>query len=394
MDVITSYPNEEHVEGNRDLRDAEGQYKTLFERVNAAALLTTLSGTILDANIKSYDLFGYTFDEFKNISLKELLPLEKDWSQFIDEIAAKGGVRFESEIIRKNQSTVPVEISSSLFTTGNIPQMLTLIHDITERKKNEQRLRESEQKYRGLFELTTDGMIILDSRGEICDVNGQVLKLFQLEKKEMIDQNLLNLDVFPQDAVSVILHQFELLLNNEQPTSRETKLRKANGEFFDAELSSFFLYKKENEVDNFVIVIHDIKERNNVQQELLQTKKRLKLLLENLPLMIYFKDAENRFVLVNNAQAKQFNVTPEEMVGKTEYDFLPDEIAKQIAEEDERIIHSGPLILDQQRLLSLPYGETCKALVTKIPQYDESGESVGLICISQILNDPADSEDT
>jgi PAS domain S-box-containing protein len=392
MDNVAGYSIEKRGGHANASAESYSQYKTLFEQVNAAALLTTLSGNILQANIKSHDLFGYDFDEFKDITLRQLFPLNTDWTQFIDEIAAKGGLRLETEIVRKDGALVPVEINSSIFAVDNIPQMLTLIQDITDRKIHDQRLKESEQKYRSLFESTSDGMIILDGRGEICDMNGQALNFLNLKKEAVINQNLLNLGVFPPSAISIILHQFEMLLNDEQPSSHETELKKNNAELFDAEISSFFLCKKENEVDHFVIVIRDTKEHNHVQQDLTQTQKRLRLLLDNIPLMVYFKDCENRFVLVNNAQAKQFNATPEEMIGKTEFDFLPSDAAKPLSDEDNKVIINGQSILDQQRLLSLPYGGTCEIIITKIPQYDETGQPNGVISISQVLEEHPEYE--
>lgn len=390
MDSAIAFPDETGINQKPERIDRDRQYKTLFEQVNAAVLLSTLSGTILEANVRSHDLFKYTFDEIKNVPLNDLFALTTDWTQFIEEIIAKGGIRLESEIIRKDHVILPVELSVSLFMVNNSPQMLILINDISERRRNEQRIRESEQTYHSIFESTTDGMIILDSRGEICDVNSQALRLLGFDRENVINQNMLSLGVFPQTAVQVILHQFELLLNDKKPSSHTTKLQKASGESFNAEVSSFFLCKKENEIDSFVIVIHDIKEDNGIQQELNQTKKELRSILDHCPLLIYFKDRNNRFTLVNNAQSKLFNVSSEEMIGKTEYDFLPNDTAKQIADEDLRVINNGLSILDQQRLLQTPYGESYTLVMTKIPQYDEGGEPCGLLCISQILDDHPD----
>ena len=127
-------------------RSLDSRYQTLFEQVNAAVFLTTLDGTILEANLKSCEILEYSWDELMNLSLKDILPATADWSQLIEEISAKGGLNFETNNIKKDGLRIPVEISTSLFTMDKKPVMLALIRDITERKKAEKKLTEKRQK--------------------------------------------------------------------------------------------------------------------------------------------------------------------------------------------------------------------------------------------------------
>jgi len=128
--------NETVEEKNKvDSKTDDGRYKTLFEQVNAAAFLTTFEGQILEANQKSCDLFGYEWNEILRLSLKDILPRETDWDQFKEEIAAKGGLKVETESITKDGSYIPAEISISLFMMSGKPVMFVLVWDITERKK-------------------------------------------------------------------------------------------------------------------------------------------------------------------------------------------------------------------------------------------------------------------
>ncbi len=63
--------------------DFDGRYQTLFEQVNAAVFLTTLDGKILEANLKSCELLGYSWDELIRMSLRDILPSPSDWSQHV-----------------------------------------------------------------------------------------------------------------------------------------------------------------------------------------------------------------------------------------------------------------------------------------------------------------------
>jgi len=290
-------------ESEKSQKDFHGRYKTLFEQVNAAAFLTTLDGEIIEANHRSCELLGYTLDELTNISLKEIFPTDNDWTQLIEEISSKGGLNFESNNKRKDGTLFPVDISTSLFTMEGKPVMLAIIWDITERKKAEAKLKASQQKYSGLFESTTDGMLVLDARGEIQDTNSKTLELFGLTQDQMLGKNFLSMDLLTPKALSIVVKQFQELLSSKKATTYETDIRDKNAELLNIELSAFFLSKQDNEVDNFVLVIRDISDRKQAEIRLAREHEFLQTLMNSIPDSIYFKDSENRFVKVNKAKA-------------------------------------------------------------------------------------------
>ena len=162
------------------------RYKTLFESINAGVFISSIDGKIIEANLKSCDLLGYNWEEFNNMDFEKIFPKSVDWSELREEIMSKGGMNFETENKRKDGSVFPVTMDTSLFTLEGKPVMLALIWDITERKNAERQLIESEKKYQGLFECTTDGMLVLDARGEVIDINSKALKLFNKKEEEMV----------------------------------------------------------------------------------------------------------------------------------------------------------------------------------------------------------------
>lgn len=372
---------------NTGMEKLDSRYQTLFEQVNAASFLTTLDGKILEANLRSCELLGYEWDELMQLSLEDILPASTDWSQLIDEISSKGGFNFETENVRKDGSHVPVEISTSLFKMDGKPVMLALIQDITERKKAEKKLKESEQKYRGLFECTTDGIIVLDARGEILDVNTRVLKLFDLEKADMIGNNFLSMGLLTPKSLSIVVKQFEELLSDRVASGHETKLKDKNGKMLDIELSSFFLVRKDNDVVNFVVIIRDISDRKQAEIKLAREHELLQTLMDNIPDSIYFKDEKNRFIMVNKAKAAHSNVKPEEMVGKTDFDFLPEEEARKAFEDDEELMKARKFVINKVEELTGVEGSERWVSVTKVPRFDEEGNIIGTVGISHDITE-------
>ncbi len=483
------------------------RYKTLFESVNAAAFLTELDGKILEANQKSCWLFNYDWDDLTKMNISSIFPASAEWSQLQEEILSKGGMNFESVNIQKDGSQFPVDISTSLFKIEGKPVMLTLIWDISERKvaeeklksseeryrgifensavaimltderervvswnkytetllemnkedlmekpvamlyppdewtkirvenirengcqhqletkmykkngelidvdislsvfKNdsgeitgsigvikditkrkqaEKKLKESEEKYEGLFEYTIDGMLVLDARGEILDVNSRTLQLFNLKEEEMIGKNFLSMGLLTPKSLSIVVNQFQELLSKKIATSQETDIIGSNGNISAVEISSFTLIKKENEIENFVLVIRDISDRKQTEIKLAREHELLQTLMDSIPDSIYFKDGENKFVMVNKAKAAHSNVKPEDMIGKTDFDFLPEEQARKSFEDDEEVMKIGKFIINKIEKITGVDGSERWVSVTKFPRFDTEGNIIGTMGISR-----------
>jgi len=371
----------------QDQYSTDDRYKTLFEQVNASVFLTDLNGSILEANMKSCEILGYNWDELNDLTLKDIFPASLQWNSIIDEIASKGGMDFEAENIRKDGSHFPVRVSTSLFTSDGKPVMLALIWDITDRKKAERKLKESEEKYRGLFQCTTDGIIVLDARGEILDVNCKALELFGYKLEEMVNNNFLSMGLLTGQSLSIIVKQFEELLSDKNAKTHETSIINKNGEKLDIELSSFFLYKKDNEIDNFVVIIRDISDRKKAEQKLSREHNLLQTLMDNIPDSIYFKDENHRFVMVNKSKASHSNVKPGEMIGKTDFDFQNEDEARKSFKDDEEILRSGKYIINKIEKITRNDGSQRWISVTKVPRFDSDGNIVGSAGISRDITE-------
>ncbi len=380
--------NETVEEKNKvDSKTDDGRYKTLFEQVNAAAFLTSFEGQILEANQKSCELFGYEWNEILRLSLKDILPRETDWDQFKEEIAAKGGLKVETESITKDGSYIPAEISISLFMMSGKPVMFVLVWDITERKKAENKLRESEKKYRGLFEYTTDGTLVLDARGDILDVNTEICEMLDLTKDSLIGKNLFGMDILTATSLPVVVNQFEQLLSEKTAKSFTTEIINKQGTVLNVEISSFFLVRQDNEVDNFVLIIRDITMRNANEKKRIYEHGLLKTLMDNIPDSLYFKDEQSRFVLVNKAKASHSNVSPEEMIGKTDFDFLSEDQARKIFIDDQSIMQSGKPIINKEEKITHSNSSERWVSVTKIPWYNAEGNIIGTMGITREITE-------
>ena len=118
-------------------------------------------------------------------------------------------------------------------------------------------------------------------------------------------------------------------------------------------------------------------------EEILKEKQSLRTLIDSMPDFIYFKDRTSRFIVVNEISAKGHNITTEEMVGKTDYDFLPKEDADKYYFDEQNIMSSGEALINMEETTTQSDGTKIFMSATKIPLKDTSGNVIGLVGISR-----------
>ena len=101
---------------------------------------------------------------------------------------------------------------------------------------------------------------------------------------------------------------------------------------------------------------------------------------------IFFKDMDGRFTLVSEAKAKRSGVRWEEMIGKTDFDFLPLEEARKCRDDEIFIMETGESIVDKEEALTRPNGTQSWISVSKFPWKDSDGETIGVIGISRDIS--------
>ena len=114
----------------------------------------------------------------------------------------------------------------------------------------------------------------------------------------------------------------------------------------------------------------------------------LKILLDNTTDFIYFKDHQSRFILVNEAQASLFNVdSPEELYGKSDFDFYDEKFASVAFADEQEIMKSGKPLEGKEERETWPDGSVTWVSTTKVPIHDTDGTVIGLFGISRDITE-------
>jgi PAS domain S-box-containing protein len=182
----------ERKRAEKALRDSEVRFSTIFHSSPIPIALTRLGdGKLVDVNQAWLDLTGYTYAEVIGaFSLDLNLYVNSDRrSQLMNELQARGRVdRYEFQLRKKSGAIADLLFSAESIELQSEPLMLSMALDITERKRAEQALRESEEKFRTFVEQSLEAIMLLDEQGTIIEWNRACEEVTGLKRSEVIGQ--------------------------------------------------------------------------------------------------------------------------------------------------------------------------------------------------------------
>ncbi|MFL6210700.1 MAG: PAS domain-containing protein [Pyrinomonadaceae bacterium] len=142
-----------------------------------------------------------------------------------------------------------------------------------------------------------------------------------------------------------------------------------------------------------VVIMHDITERKQAQEALKRESSLMQALMDNIPDAIYFKDTESRFTRVNQHAPYRGGNAPEDVIGKTDFDFFIKAHARAAYEDEQRIIRTGEPIIDKEEKETYPDGASTWLSTTKVPIFDEAGQVTGIVGISRDITERKRAEE-
>lgn len=255
--------------------EGEEKFRALFENAKAGIFIMSLKGDILELNKSFADMHGYTVAEMKRMNLKDFETLET--SKFKPErmrrVLSGKEINFEVEHYRKNGKIIPLEVSTNLVKIGGQKYILAFHHDITERRKVENALKENERKYKELFNDANDAIWLLDGN-KFIECNKGAIKLFECKNtKEIVGYSPLNFSPTRQPDGKVSkkkAYQFIKLALAGYPQRFYWQHRTKKGKLIDAEIS---LNRIDLNNKFFIQAIgRDITERKKAEEKLKESE--------------------------------------------------------------------------------------------------------------------------
>lgn len=257
------------------LEASKKDYQSLFDNNPSPLLIWDFeTQNIVECNAKALVLYGYTREEFLQLSMKDIRPveeLEKFDAAAISETAYNNANTSGWKHKKKNGEIFFIEVSKHLINYKARRCALVMINDVTEKLKIQRAIAESEAKYRSFFENSIDGIFITKKTGGILDVNPSGCKMLQMTKEEVCKAGR-------NGTVDITDPRLEAFLDERQKLGYAqavvTHIRK-DGSRFEAEVSSSSFMNANGESLN-ALILRDISERIENQEQLRESNERFK----------------------------------------------------------------------------------------------------------------------
>src|SRR5258708_5594010 len=176
------------------LRQSEERYRDFFENAKDAIYIHDLSGHYTMVNNGGEELLGYSREEILHLTIFDVVPqsyLDQIQQSLKQKLADQAPTVYEIEVIRKDGTRVPIEVNSRLIYQHGTPiGVQGTARDISERWRAEDKLRDSEERFRTVTETASDAIIVIDETGNIELANPATQKIFGYSGEELINHNL------------------------------------------------------------------------------------------------------------------------------------------------------------------------------------------------------------
>lgn len=373
--------------------DYENMLATLVGNVFFSAYLSDVEGRFLQCNELYANSLGKAPYEIVGHTLHELFPSEvaQTIKEQNDEVV-KHKRSFSFQMQRNGQWYLCNKLP--LLTARNeVKAILTIERSLSENIELFSSLREERELLRSLMETTHDYIFFKDIRHAYTRVNRAMLELMNVDDEiRVVGQT--DDKFFDADFVNTRRrHEEEVFRTGKPLLNVEEKLLKNDTELW---LSSNFspLFDEKKQILGIVGFSRDISALRLLIQDLYNESTFLRLIMDNIPYTIYFKDVKGRFTKINKAQATLLGVEdPAEAVGKTDFDYFDPSTAEMTFQDEQRIMKQGVPIFEKMEQIVDRKGNTRWVSATKIPIKDDKGNVTGLVGISIDITERRKVED-
>ena len=369
------------------------RHKHIIDYILDVIVEVNAKGKFIHLSPQIGDMIGFRPEELIGLSVYQFVHPE-DLSYFRE--GKDKGVKFEDSqfgefrMKHKKGYYIPISVKGSLVKENGTIKIIGILRTITEYKMAEQKLEESEKKYRGILEKIKEGYFESDLNGNFTFVNDYLCKILGYTREEVLRKNYLL--IYDEKTSKKLFKLFNQLFKNEisPPLVYERQLLTKSGETPYIEGLVDLIYDSEGNKEGFFGFIRDITKRKEVEQKLRESEKimaeqkleesekKYRDILENMMEGYFENDLKGNFTFVNDYWCKLLESTKEEVLGKSHSFFFPEQKGKRLYKTFNKMYKNeinSPVLFETERLSSsgkLIYYEALAGL-----KYDSEGKKVG-----------------
>ena len=371
------------------LKYSEERYYELFEIINDMIITMDLEGNFTSMNPAAEKLIGYKFEDLPNRKMASYLSPRTGKLAF-ENIKAKlkgekANTIYEVDVVNKDGSYTTLEINSQLrYKDGKPYEIFGIARNVTDRKKANEALTKSEERYRGIVENAYDSIIIVDMEGKALSVNPAAEKMFGYPPGELLGKNLK--EYLSDESKKIAAINTEKKLKEEKLRSiYEVDFRNKDGSFTSLEVNIHFRYKDGVPFETIGIG-RNITERKKASEELKKSETKYKQIFENAPLGIMTADIEGNLIEINPTLLQLLGSQSLEQTRNINVLTFPPLIKAGFVAAFKRCIKSGKEVTVESSYTS-KWGVQLEAKIYVKPRKDQKGKVVGFQTIVEDISE-------
>ena len=284
---------------------SEQKYRALFEESFDGLFITSPEGRILDMNKKGVEMFGYgTKEEILSLDLeRDVYSHPPDRKRILSMVNAQGSAEYEVVVKKKSgdEMITHCALIAGRDEQGAITSYRGIIRDITERKRAEEKLRQSENRFRSMFQNHDAVMLLIEPEtGQIIDANLSAQRFYGYQLPEMLGMSIQQINTLSSD---------EIARERQKALSRECNHfifphRLANGEVRTVEVHSSPIELEGQRI--LFSIVHDITLRKQAEEALRESVQRYRAVVDNIGIGISLLSPNLEIVEVNKVFRDSF----------------------------------------------------------------------------------------
>ena len=341
---------------SKQLQESEEKFRLVFEHSgDAHALIEDRAFT--DCNQAALDMLGFTSsDQLAGKSPLDVAPefqpdgrsSKEKMADMLTLVAEKGVVRFDWAGTTADGTQILADVVLSVMPHRGKQVIHAMWRDVTEVRRTTELLKKSEEKYRGLFELSPDPIVVLDRAGVVVSANRRLCDWLGIREENIKGKSFLEFPFIDSDDYPRLKRNHERRHAGDIVQPYLVTFHTPDGETRIAELTGT-LAESPDRVS--LIVIKDVTERLKAQQHITEQLEFLGTLLDTIPSPVYYKDREGRYQGCNKAFETFMGKPRREIIGKTVLDIGPSEIVDVHVQKDRELLaNPGSIVYEWKAL--------------------------------------------
>ena len=330
-------------------KEREKFYHALFEKNKAIKLLINpVTGKIEDANTAASEFYGYSLSELRAMKITDINQLNKEQVDAEMQKALKDERKFfEFRHKLANGEIRDVAVYSGPVNYKGNDLLYSIINDITEKKKAENKLKESEEKYRNLYEKTPVMLHSIDSEGRLISVSDYWLQKLGYTKEEVIGRK--SLEFLTPQSQEKFYKYFPGFKEKGEINNMAYQMVRKNGERMDVLLSAISEKNLDGTLKRTLAVIIDVTEQKKAEIDLAKLERKSNVWLENSPVCTKILDIDFNLQYMSQTGIRELQIEDiNEFYGKPyPFHFYPDSFKIPMNENLRKAKETGKTITQE-----------------------------------------------